>query len=44
MFTKFGDYNIMKDTKNSFFIEFYAYDPVTLPEMSIDNFIEKVME
>jgi len=34
----------MKDTKHSFFIEFYAYNTEILPEKSIGDFIKKVSE
>ena len=29
MFVEFGDYNVMRDTNDSCFIEFYAYDKTT---------------
>jgi len=42
--TEFGDYNIMRDSKNSCFIEFYSYDKDVVKEGNIESFIEVIKE
>lgn len=37
LFVEFGDYNVMRDSKHSFFIEFYCYDKKVVPSESIDE-------
>ncbi|CDW88814.1 caf1 family ribonuclease containing protein [Stylonychia lemnae] len=41
---KYGDFALHRDTKQSFFIEFFYYDPTTVPEQTIENFINAVQE
>jgi hypothetical protein len=44
VFTEFGDYNVMRDSKDSCFIEFYSYDKDAVKGQSIDDFIEVMTE
>jgi len=39
LFSEYGDFYIMRDTKDSAFLEFFFFDKAKVPEQTTDNFI-----
>jgi len=37
--SEFGDYNVFKDSQNSFFLEFYFIEPALIPTQTVDEVI-----
>ena len=36
----YGDFNVYKDSQNSFFLEFYYMEPKVIPTQTVDEFIK----
>ncbi len=39
----FGDYNVIKDSQNSFFLEFYFIEPTLIPTQTVDEVIKVLL-
>ena len=44
LFEEYGDFNTFKDSANSFFMEFFFYEPSKLPTKTIVEFVKIVNE
>jgi hypothetical protein len=42
LFTRYGDFNVFKDSKSSFYIEIFYLEPTVIKSQSINEFIEVV--
>ena len=43
-FNDFGDFNIFKDSQSSFYMEFYYFEPKTVPNQNAEEVIKLLIE